>query len=62
VLFPNVGGEEAEAAALRLQALAPEGRDCSLAVATWNGVELPAAFVERAQNQIELDRAAARAD
>jgi GGDEF domain-containing protein len=62
VLFPNLGAEEAEAAALRLHALAPEGRDCSLAVATWDGVELPAAFVERAQNQIELGRAAARAD
>src|SRR4051812_39136882 len=62
VLFPNLGAEEAEAAALRLRALAPEGRDCAIAVATWNGIELPAAFVERAEGQIELTRAAGRAD
>jgi GGDEF domain-containing protein len=62
VLFPNVGAEDAEAAAIRLQALAPEGRPCSVAVATWNGIELPAALVERAESQIELVRAAVRAD
>jgi GGDEF domain-containing protein len=62
VLLPNVGAEDAEAAALRLQAVAPESRDCAVAVATWNGIELPAALVERAEGQIELGRAAARAD
>jgi GGDEF domain-containing protein len=62
LLLPNIGAEDAEAAALRLQALAPEGRDCAIAVATWNGLELPAALVERAETQIELGRAAARAD
>jgi GGDEF domain-containing protein len=62
LLLPNIGAEGAEAAALRLQALAPEGRDCEIAVVTWNGLELPAALVERAETQIELGRAAARAD
>jgi GGDEF domain-containing protein len=61
-LFPNVEAEEAEAAAHRLRALAPEGRDCAIAVATWNGIELPAALVERAEAQIDLERAASRAD
>lgn len=60
-LFPNVGAEEAEAAAERLRALAPESRECRVAVATWNGIELPAALVGRAVNQIELGRTAARA-
>jgi GGDEF domain-containing protein len=62
VLFPNVGAEDAESAALRLQAAAPDGRPCGIAVATWNGIELPAALVGRAETQIELERAAARAD
>jgi GGDEF domain-containing protein len=62
VLFPDVGAEEAEAAALRLQEAAPEDHDCSVAVATWNGIELPAAFVDRAQVQIELSRAGTTAD
>jgi GGDEF domain-containing protein len=62
VLFPNYGAEEAESAALNLQAAAPDGRPCAVAVATWNGMELPAALVGRAETQIELERAAARAD
>ena len=62
VLFPDVGAEEAEATAARLQALAPPDRSCTVAVATWNGVELPAALVERAENQIELERAASQRD
>ena len=61
-LFPNVAAEGADTAALRLQALAPEGRHCTVGVATWNGIELPAALVERAETQIELEKAAARAD
>jgi GGDEF domain-containing protein len=61
-LFPNLDAEEAESAALRLQALAPEKRTCTVAVATWDGIELPAALVGRAENQIELDRAATRRD
>src|SRR3954465_135895 len=61
-LFPDVGAEEAEAIAVRLQALAPNEHDCAIAVATWNGIELPAALVDRAEAQIELGRAAARAD
>jgi GGDEF domain-containing protein len=61
-LFPNLDAEEAELAALRLQALAPEKRTCTVAVATWDGSELPAALVGRAENQIELDRAATRRD
>jgi GGDEF domain-containing protein len=60
-LFPNVGPEEAEATAERLRSLAPDTRKCSVAVATWNGIELPAGLVQRAENQIELGRAAARA-
>jgi GGDEF domain-containing protein len=62
VLLPDVGPDEAEAAAERLRALAPDGRPCEVAVATWNGIELPAALVERAELQIELGRAAATAD
>jgi GGDEF domain-containing protein len=61
-LFPNLGAEEAEAAALRLRAHAPEGRPCTVAVATWNGFELPAQLVARAENQVELDRAASSRD
>jgi GGDEF domain-containing protein len=61
-LFPNVAAEGADTAALRLQALAPEGRHCTVGVATWNGIELPAALVERAETQIELEKAAARSD
>jgi GGDEF domain-containing protein len=62
LLMPNIGSEEAEVAAMRLRALAPEGRDCTVAVAAWNGLELPAALVERAETQVELARAAALAD
>src|SRR4051794_33380052 len=62
ILFPNTGANDAEAAALRLQAAAPESRHCAVAVATWNGIELPAALVGRAETQIDLERAAARAD
>jgi GGDEF domain-containing protein len=62
LLLPNIGADDAEAAAERLRALAPDGRECAIAVATWNGLELPAALVERAEMQIELGRAAARAD
>jgi GGDEF domain-containing protein len=62
VLLPNVGPEDADAAAQRLLELAPEGRPCELGIATWNGIELPAALVGRAELQIELGHAAARAD
>jgi GGDEF domain-containing protein len=61
-LLPNVGADDAEDTAARLRSLAPENRDCDVAVATWNGIELPAALVQRAENQIELGRAAARAE
>ena len=60
-LLPNTGAEDAEAAALRLRAAAGD-RPCNVAVATWNGIELPAALVGRAETQIDLERAAARAD
>jgi GGDEF domain-containing protein len=62
VLLKDVGAEEAEATADRLRSLAPDNRECAVAVATWNGVELPAALVQRAENQIELGRATARAE
>jgi GGDEF domain-containing protein len=61
-LFPNVGASEAESIAERLQALAPESRACTVGVATWNGFELPAALVERAELQVEIARTALRAD
>jgi GGDEF domain-containing protein len=61
-LLPGRGPEEAEDIADRLRATAPDSRPCRIAVATWNGIELPAAFVERAEVQIELERAAAGAD
>jgi GGDEF domain-containing protein len=61
-LLPGRDPEEAEELARRLRAAAPEGRPLAVAVATWNGIELPAAFVERAEMQIDLERAAARAD
>jgi len=48
--------EEAEGIALRLQSAAADGRPCAIAVATWNGLELPAALVGRAETQIELER------
>ena len=60
LLLPNVGAEEAEDVAERLRSLAPESRECVVAVATWNGIELPAALVQRAENQIELGRTGAR--
>ena len=59
-LFPDVEVDEAESAALRLRALAPEGRNCAVAVAMWDGQELPAALVGRAETQIDLERAASR--
>lgn len=62
VLFPNVSSSEAETAAMRLQAAAPDGRHCTIGVATWDGFELPAALVGRAETQIELEKAASRAD
>jgi GGDEF domain-containing protein len=62
VLLSDAGAEEAESAALRLQAAAPPKRHCTIAVATWDGLELPAALVERAETQIDLDRAASRRD
>jgi diguanylate cyclase (GGDEF)-like protein len=61
-LFPNLGSEAADAVAMRLRANAPDGRPCTVAVASWNGIELPAQLVGRAENQIELDRAASRRD
>jgi GGDEF domain-containing protein len=61
-LFPDMGPEEASATAERLRALAPESRGCGAAVATWDGIELPAALVQRAEAQIELSRTATRAD
>lgn len=61
-LLPGRGAEEAEDLAARLRAAAPDGREVVVGVATWNGIELPAALVERAEVQIELERAAARAD
>jgi hypothetical protein len=61
-LFPNAAAGGVETAALRLQALAPDGSHCTIGVATWNGIELPAALVERAETQIELEKAAAQAD
>ena len=60
--LPDVGAEDAEGVAERLRSLAPGNRECAVAVATWNGIELPAALVGRAENQIELGRAAARAE
>jgi GGDEF domain-containing protein len=61
-LFPHMGAEDAEAMAARLRELAPQSRECDVAVATWNGIELPAALVQRAEGQIELGRASARAE
>lgn len=61
-LFPGLGAEEAGDKALELQGAAPDGRPCTVAVATWNGIELPAALVSRAETQVELDRAASRRD
>jgi diguanylate cyclase (GGDEF)-like protein len=62
VLLPNVAAAGAQTASLRLQALAPAGQDCSVSVATWDGVELPATLVARAETEIELEKAASRAD
>jgi GGDEF domain-containing protein len=61
-LFPNLSPEDGEAAALRMRERVPEGREATVAVATWNGLELPAQLVGRAENQVELDRAASRRD
>jgi GGDEF domain-containing protein len=62
LLLPNVAVDGAQTAANRMRALAPEGRECAIAVVTWDGLELPAALVERAAAQIELARVAAQAD
>jgi GGDEF domain-containing protein len=62
LLLPNVAVDGAQTAANRMRALAPEGRECAIAVVTWDGLELPAALVERAEAQIDLARAAAQAD
>jgi GGDEF domain-containing protein len=61
-LLPTRGAEEAESLALRLQSATPSSRRAAVASATWNGIELPAALVGRAETQIELERAAAHAD
>ena len=37
-------------------------RYCTIAVATWNGSELPAQLVDRAETQLDLERAASRPD
>jgi GGDEF domain-containing protein len=62
VLLPNVNLRGAETAAQRLQAATPSSRPCAVAVATWDGSELPAALVDRAETQVELEKAAARAN
>jgi diguanylate cyclase len=62
VLLPNVNLRGANTAAQRLQAAAPSSRLCAVAVATWDGGELPAALVARAEIQVELEKAAARAN
>jgi diguanylate cyclase len=49
VLLPDLDAGEAEAAVERMRAVAPGGRECRIAVATWNGFELPAALVARAE-------------
>jgi GGDEF domain-containing protein len=60
--LPGTRAEDAEATATRLRSAAPAGHPCHVAVVSWNGIELPAALVGRAESQIELERAAARAD
>ena len=62
VLLPHTEAEQADSTARRLRALAPEGRDCVAGVATWDGRELPAALVGRAETQVELERAATASD
>lgn len=61
-LLPGAGTAAAEERARELRAATPAGRRCMVAAATWTGIELPAALVERAESQIELERAALRAD
>ena len=61
VLLPGMGPDDAESASLRLQALVRD-RECMVSTATWDGFELPAALVGRAEVEIELDRAALRRD
>jgi GGDEF domain-containing protein len=62
VILPGIGADDAALVADRLRALASGDRDCVVAIASWNGVELPAQLVDRAQTQVELERAAARPD
>lgn len=62
VLLPGVGEDAAEAAATKLRTHGGSGRSCTAAVATWNGTELPAQFVSRAEAMIELERAASSRD
>jgi GGDEF domain-containing protein len=57
-IFPDLDAETARNAALRLQAAGPPERTCSIGVATWDGFELPAALVSRAETERQLDRAA----
>lgn len=59
VVFPGVGAEDARAAAEKLRGAAPPERQAHVAVSTWDGFELPAALVARADSELQLERAAA---
>jgi GGDEF domain-containing protein len=61
-ILPGMDAEDAEATADRLRSVARGAGECTIAVATWNGLELPAQLVDRAETQIELDQAASRPD
>lgn len=58
-VFPELGDAEARNAARRLQDAAPPDRRCHVGVAAWDGSELPAALVARAETELQLERTAA---
>ena len=58
-ILPEVGDADARTATRRLQEAAPPDRPCHVGVATWDGFELPAALVSRAETELQLERATA---
>ena len=59
VIFPELDESAAREATRRLQEAGPPERVCHVGVAAWDGIELPAALVARAETELQLERSAA---
>ena len=59
VVFPELTESEARDGARRLQDAVADERRCHVGVAAWDGSELPAALVARAETELQLERTAA---